>query len=236
MYKSIIGKDKGNIHINNINYYYKRNDAYVELLMEKILDLFNLHHVHYKPINIENKDYYLSEDLNNNGQFVTALDSGIESSNLYTILDNTKNIHPNNNSLIIDIIKMYFIDLLTLNIDRNNDNWGFYTKDNITNIYLLDNDLCFIHYNSLMTTLDDNTSRDSILEIENIYKTFPEEYISLFNKMYDTLTIEMLNKIIKMVEIDINKELPHKNNYLTRYEFLRSKIEEIKNIQIYKKH
>ena len=78
MFKDILGKDKGTAEINGKKYFFKRNDAYVEILVEKIADLFGLKHAHYFPITLYGKNYYLSEDLNYQGQFETAFDAGIE--------------------------------------------------------------------------------------------------------------------------------------------------------------
>lgn len=228
MYKEI-KRNEGQIIIDDTNYFYKRNDAYVEVLGGKIADLFNLKHVYYKPIEVDNKNYYLSKDLNTIGDFTTALDMGIESHNLDDIRDFILINYPEDfDRLMDDIMKMYFMDLLTLNIDRRNDNWGILIKDNKPSIYLLDNDLCFIHNDSVMTSLKDNANRDSLLEIENIYDNFPFEYINMFDNMYALLDNQKLQELIIETEDDIGKELPYKEDYLKRFDLLRYHTKKIK--------
>ena len=229
MYSKIKDHNQGTITIDETNYYYKRNDAYVELLVDKIADLFNLNHVHYVPIEVDDKNYYLSEDLNKLGNFTTAEDMGIRSNNLDDIRDFVLINFPEDfDRLINDIIKMYFMDLMILNIDRRNDNWGFLIKNNKPFIYILDNDLSFIYTNSVMTSLKDNTNKGSLLEVKNIYENFSFEYIDMFNNMCDLLDTNKLQELIKETESDIGKELPYKEDYLRRFDLLKWMIKNIK--------
>ena len=126
--ENIIG-DKGQIIIDNKIYYYKRNDAYVEIFVEKIANFFNIKHAHYIPITYADKDYYLSEDLNNIGKFNTAYDLGIHTNNINEIINYVRNKY-NDETIIKDLYKMHFMDIILSNIDRSNDNYGFLTKDN----------------------------------------------------------------------------------------------------------
>ncbi len=216
--------DKGTTVIGNKLYYYKRNDAYVEMLVEKIADLFGLKHAHYIPITIDGLNYYLSEDLNNQGTFSTAYDLGIDSNSLRDISDSVLNLFPNDfDRLIDDIIKMYFMDLMILNIDRHVSNWGFINKDNKPEICILDNDLSFIWYYSCMNSCH-NPTLDSYNELINIFETFPDEYIELFIKMYNTLDCDKLGELVKKTEEDLVMELPYKDNYFNRFSSFREHI------------
>lgn len=228
-------RDKGTIIIKDKKYYYKRNDAYVEILMEKIADLFKLHHAHYIPVTEGNRNYYISEDLNNIGPFITAYDAGIMTNNINKIKRYfTK--YPNDfNTLSNDLTKMYFMDLLIENIDRNNDNWGFVNKDGKVELYILDNDLAFIDTRSIMTSLVTNASEDSILEIAHILKSFPPDKIFLFNQMFNELNMDTFERLIKETERDINMELPHKQVYISQYDFLRYRINKENNSKILKR-
>ena len=213
--------DKGTTIIKGKKYYYKRNDAYVEILMEKIADLFKLHHAHYIPVTEGNRNYYISEDLNNIGPFITAYDAGIMTSN-YNQIKKYFAKYPNDfGSLTTDLTKMFFMDLLTENIDRNNDNWGFIKKDGKIDLYILDNDLAFLDTKSIMTCLDFNFREDSIFEIVHILKTFPQDKVYLFDQMFNEFDIPTFERLIKETERDINMDLPHKQVYLSQYDFLR---------------
>ncbi len=236
MFNELINDDKGSIYIDGYKYFFKRNDAYVEILVEKIMDLFYLNHVHYIPIRVNDKDYYISKDLNSDGTFITAEDMGLISSNLDDIRDFIRNRFPNNYEYLFnDILKMYYMDLMILNIDRSNSNWGFFINDKDVNIYLLDNDLSFIDYKSYFTSLDNNTYKDSKLEIYNIFNSFSDKDIELFYDMYSLLDYDMLVKLIRETEIDINKELLYKDNYLERFNTMRWFIENNMKKRIVKK-
>lgn len=227
--EDIIKNDKSTIEIDNHKYFYKPNDAYVEILIEKIADLFNLNHASYYTININNFPYYFSEDLNNKGKFITAYEAGLESSRLEDIIDFVIKSFPNNcEKLINDITKMFFMDLLILNIDRSNNNWGFLINDDNVDMYILDNDLSFIYNNSVFTTLDNNVGADSLLEIKNVFDTFSKDDVKLFDEMFNALDNDKLKELIKETEKDIKQELPFKANYLKRYDLHRWRIRRIR--------
>ena len=220
----IRGRDRGSYYENGKKHYFKRNDADVEILMEKVCDLFGLKHAHYTPTTVDGLNYYISDDLNQNGSFTTAYDAGLESHHILDIRDFLLTHYPEDfDSLMDSVMKMYFMDLLTLNIDRNNENWGFITNNGHTELCLLDNDLAFIYENSLMTSCE-NPKRESFLEVKNIIDTFPSGYISLFQEMYDLLDCDTLEFLMRETEDALGKELPHKNNYMRRFELFQWKI------------
>ncbi len=228
MLSDIRGKDKGSTIINNTKYFFKRNDAFVELLAEKIADLFGFNHAHYIPVTVDGLNYYISEDLNERGFFTTADDLGINSNNIHDIRDYVLTLFPNEfDRLMDDIIKMYFMDLLILNIDRNVSNWGFLTMKGHTNICLLDNDLSFVYYNSCMSSTY-NPKMDSYIELQNIFDFFPREYVDMFLEMYELLDPNKLYELIKETERDFGIELPNKNNYMSRFITLRKSVEELR--------
>ena len=224
--EDIYGENKGTVTVGGKKYYFKRNDAYVELLAEQIAELFQLKHAHYETVKVGGDSYYLSKDLNDDGSFATAQDFGIIDSHIKVIEDFICMHFPQQAERLIEqLMKMFFMDLLVLNVDRSNDNWGFLlTPDGVINICVLDNDLSFIHETSVMTSLSDNYYCRSFEEIRNIFETFPEEYINMFIEMYDLLDLKKLEEIIKLVEEKIGMKLPYKNNYYGRYYTLREKI------------
>ena len=77
--------NKGTVEIDGRKYYFKRNDDNVEILVEQIEKLFGLNHAHYTPITVNGTRYYISEDLNEIGPFITAFDARIDSSNINDI-------------------------------------------------------------------------------------------------------------------------------------------------------
>ena len=221
-------RDKGTININDIKYYYKHNTNYLELLVEQIAKLFDIKHVHYIPITYGNNNIYLSEDLNNYGEFKTAEDIGIKYNNLDYIRDELLYIYPNDyERLMTQVIKMYYMDLMILNIDRNVGNWGFLKdKNNNINLYILDNELSFIGEHSILSSCD-NPEKRSIIEVKNILDNFPVEYKELFLEMYNELDSIQLQLLIHDVENSIGKELPNKDYYIKSFNQFRDKVDKL---------
>jgi len=221
-------RDKGTININDIKYYYKHNTNYLELLVEQIAKLFDIKHVHYIPITYGNNNIYLSEDLNNYGEFKTAEDIGIKYNNIDYIRDELLYIYPNDyERLMTQVIKMYYMDLMILNIDRNVGNWGFLKdKNNNINLYILDNELSFIGEHSILSSCY-NPEKRSIIEVKNILDNFPVEYKELFLEMYNELDSIQLQLLIHDVENSIGKELPNKDYYIKSFNQFRDKIDKL---------
>ena len=221
---------RGTFEMDNSLYFYKRNSTFMEVFIEQIENLFGLNHAHYIPITVDGTKYYLSKDLNEIGPFTTAFDAGIFSSNINDIRSFVMEEYPDDfDSLMNDIIKMYFMDLLLLNYDRNNNNWGFLDKDGHVQIYLLDNDNCFSADKSIMTSLDRNPRRDSFLEIDNIIDTFPAEEVELFNTMFNMLDENAFTSAVEKTEEIIGQELPYKDYYLDLFRTHRKNVEKVKN-------
>lgn len=220
--------DNGCININGINYYYKKNENYLELLVEQIANLYDVRHVHYIPITYGNKDFYLSKDLNEYGEFLTAEDIGIKDNSLDYIRDFLLSIYPDDYERLMDqVIKMYFMDLIIQNIDRNISNWGFLKdKNNSINLYILDNELSFIGEHTSICSCHNPHNR-SIIEIENIIDNFPIEYKELFYNMYNELDIIKLLLLINDVENSINKELPNKDFYIKSFTQFKSRFDKL---------
>ncbi len=223
--EDIYGETKGTVIVGDKRFFFKRNDAYVELLAEQIADLFKVKHAHYETVTVNGDSYYLSKDLRYDGAFATAQDLGITCSNVKDIEDFICMYFPKHSDHLIEqLMRMFFMDILVLNIDRSNDNWGFLITPNNVDVYALDNDLSFIHEMSVMTALPNNDTCNSFLEVCNILETFPDEYVKMFIEMYELLDSQKLEELIKGIESKIGKELPHKNNYLNRFCILREKI------------
>ena len=222
MIRDKIEGDKGQVYIDNKVYYYKRNDAYLEIFMQRIADFFQLHHAEYTPTTYKGLNYYLSEDLNNKGFFRTAYDAGIDTYDFNIILAIAKERF-NDPTIIEDLYKMYFMDLMTLNIDRNNDNYGFLTKDDKTSLYVFDHGCCFLDYLCLLTSITNKLDNSSLQEIDYIIKNFDKEHFQLFLDMYNSLDINTFKKIITDTEDVINRDLPYKEYYISGYEFLRDR-------------
>ena len=225
MLKDMLYRDKGTIMIGDKKYYFKRNDADVELLIEHIADLFHIKHAHYISVIVEDIPYYISEDLNHIGHFITADDLGLQSNHMRNIRDFVLTKFPEQFDHLMDqIMKMFFMDLMILNIDRNTANWGFLTKDGKTDICILDNSCSFVWYNSCMTACE-NKEADSYIEITNILEYFPKQYRELFLQMFQQLDVKQLEKIIQKTEKQMGKELPYKDNYIRRFECLRNSVD-----------
>lgn len=216
--------DRGSISKDNKKYYFKINNSYLEILIEKIADLYDIKHAHYESINVQGFDYYISEDLGELGLFNTAEDLGIVYNHLDYIRDTLLFLFPNNFDKLMDqVIKMYFMDLIILNMDRNIGNWGILEKNNDVDLYILDNELSLISYKSLISSCD-NPKHKSIVEVENIFDNFPLKYLTVFLDMYSILNEYTLRDLIKETEEEIGMELPYKDDYLIRFVYFRDQV------------
>lgn len=233
-----IKSGKHYVTINDKNFYVKKvkdiNDG-VELVMEHLAKLVNINSVHYERLVIDDEVYYLSEDLNNSGNYLSAKYVLMYKNNISDMFDVlNKNYDSENILYLIDeIIKIFIFDILTINYDRHLNNWGFTFKNGkIDKVHILDNEFAFYKLDKVKLAFKDtpstlfNRSIDildrNIEELEYFLNTSDTYYQELFKSMYRTLNPEVIKETFESVEqkygINIDSKNILLNNYIENYD------------------
>ena len=236
---------KGIISYNGKKYYFKPDYQYaLEIVCERIAKLLELKCAEYERIQIDDNYYLVSKDIGQNYDFKTALIVGIDHRNLYFVWDFLENNCPpaKVQSLMFEVVKMYLYDILILNVDRTNSNWGFICDGKkIIDMAILDNENSFTMVKSVDFDAklypDDKLQSDSVVSVkdakmqanlENL-EYFLEissiEYINLFREMFAKLTPQVVEDIFADVEKEYGIN-PLKNFlldiYARNYEAIKS--------------
>lgn len=225
----IVTEYRGTIIENGKKYYFKRNVDNVELVMERISNLIGLKCAHYESIEVSGRRCYLSEALDNDGNFYTAEMLNIEGESLFEIHRRLFTLFKDKaNALFYDVVKMYILDILFINYDRNNDNWGVIANKD-PQIGILDNDLSFMLPRTIISSRQNESyfkrskleqgrfNVDSIKDLEYFLNNYDFIYVDLFYKIYELLTPEAVEEIIYRIEQEKDVIVEAKEVYLERY-------------------
>lgn len=135
------------ITLNEESYYLKMvsyEEGIRELIGSKAASLFGLKHPLCKLISLDNNCFcILSKDLNTEGVFQTAENLGItpwKNQSLFRIWEQFDHLERDTKSLLNEIVKMYLMDILFVNFDRRNENWGVLRTSDQDNVVALDHD------------------------------------------------------------------------------------------------
>lgn len=219
----------GSFYVKNIEDAYPLNLAIGEVLGYYIAKDIGLMCPKYKIVMPDNKDeevFVISEDLNNYGKFISAFDLGLLREQNASLSSIEKFLEKNflNNpvygskipEVFNNIIKMYIFDILLCNWDRRSNNWGLiFTKDNMQlaifdNENLLDRD--FNHTissqdngvewlkNIKRAMTDDERKERLISDLTNFFESFNNEYILLFENIFNLITPEYFKKLLDQIE------------------------------------
>lgn len=219
-----------------------------ELIGKKLADIFKVKCPNYYLVNVNGQYYYLSEDLNQLGEFVSAgdiiqinskysymstcvnhmdLDFKIEprlyGNNIYDIWAYFDSLYDKKTvmRLMYDIMKIYIFDLLFVNFDRRPDNWGILTsKQNQVDVVMFDNEFSFdpATHVSMFAYANCYSNVQVDVEFPTFLKEASREYIDLFKYYYDLITPEFLEKIVD--EVGLENGLVWWSNNLTEEENL----------------
>lgn len=232
----IFSYNRGNLIIDGKKYFFKLipNNVYgIETLVENLAKLVDIKCPHYEYVTINGLNYSLSEDIAGTGDFYTAYELGFFDNSLYDIWNVLEMQFPDKVSELMEkIIKIYIFDILLLNDDRNYGNYGFKVNDGkIEDVYIFDNEFSFqtgeVVLSSKLDFKDKLNKRvnignipyelePSIEELEYFLSTSSKEYIDLFNKIYMTLTPEVVKKELdkSLVEDKDSLYKIYRENYL----------------------
>ena len=172
-------------------------ESLMELLGKKIADIFNINAPNIKVIKkseiyyyITNKCYILSEDLNKFGTFKTIHEI-LPNDNTYdtSFYDIWNFIEANSqlNISMLDVVKIYIIDIIFSHNDRNTLNWGIlFSKNGLNQVTIFDNEFLMEVPDSV--SLYTSKKSDLYEDLKRFFIESSKEYILLFKKYYDLLT------------------------------------------------
>ncbi len=217
-------ENKGIILQNGKRLFFKLNDKdAVELIYKKIADNMGINCAQYSIYEFGGKEYYLSPDIGSEGEFATAEALHIRGDRLCTIYDYFEKYYPmDKDRLYNEIVKIYILDMLLLNFDRTELNWGILKKNGNVDLYIFDNECafsigsCYISCRKKKLYENININND-IWELEAFIETADQEYKDMLRKMYKQLTPEYIEGIIGEVEKDIGREVRNKDVLLYVY-------------------
>ncbi len=223
--RNAFDENKGFIENNNKRYYFKLNgNDCIELVMEKIAKRLGIYSAHYRLVLYDGKEYYISDSLDNDGIFISAESLGIDGSNLYAIWYGIEKYFPGFvYELMQQIIRIYLMDILLMNYDRTDLNWGFYYKDETISVAIIDSEMAFSISSSYMSCANDLGIQeyvrinDSKKEIINFLNVSSQEYVDMFKEMFLLLTPQYVQQIFEEVEEEIGRDIRDKELYLSIY-------------------
>jgi len=151
------------LYKNNKKYYLKPVRNNLEPVLERLAKLALINCVHYERINLDGLDYYISEDIAGEDEFLTAFNiefpnedirsnkslklikNSMLEKNLYDIWTFLEQKYPDKIQFLMkEIVKIYLFDIITINGDRSLGNWGILFKNGEPDsVYILDNECSF---------------------------------------------------------------------------------------------
>lgn len=206
-------------------YYFKLNSHdCIEIVVERIAKQLGICCAHYGISSYDGKELYVSDSLNNDGEFILAQDLNIDGTNLFAIWRGIEKFYPQHVKLLMnDMIKIYIMDLLLMNFDRTDLNWGFYIKDNNVRIAIIDSELAFSISSSYISCEERKNPfglisiNDDNIEILKFLSVSSKEFVDLFARMYRLLTPEYIENVFLGVEKDIGRSIVAKDICLRIY-------------------
>lgn len=219
------------IEFGNERYYIKRHRTkleYSEVVAYEVAKLFNLECAKYIPFRYNNKLYYLSQELKG---FIPSSIFHARNASLYEYWLMFEIYYPDYSSrLLIELIKVFFLDIVLMNPDRNHNNWGIIPKKDGPHICILDNELIFSSNPTLKISsyyMDNNNKDylkkpnynevDSISELDNFLKTSTDEFIDLLCELLARVIPEKFYSIVQKIEEEYQDKILDKKWYMHIY-------------------
>ncbi|MDE6284190.1 MAG: hypothetical protein K2M17_00380, partial [Bacilli bacterium] len=228
--------NKGKVQIGLRSYYVKKvtnRKAACELIGARLARVLDIPTPLYRVILIDGDYYIISEEIPN---LVTGKEMQIEDNTLKGILAAWNSDGNKSDSLATRLVCMYLFDVLFLNGDRNNKNWGVGQNE----LYALDHEHLFCTYYPLRLTVETENMHDVYFDEEQAFADVCTEFgyfwdnasfvdRALFERMYNTVTPEVLRKIIEQIEVEgftIADKFSIMDTYAKHYETLGFLLEE----------
>ena len=228
----VLMHEKGSIVVDNEKYFFKKADnRLMELVVERLAKIVNLHSAHYEIVEINGELFYFSKDLSMIDEYKSAYDLFGE---VDTIPDIRRLIERDEPVLLdylsFEVVKMYLFDLIVMNYDRNSSNWGIRFARQGIDLCIIDNDLSFtlpmctisarnkVPYMMRKYVEDDSLINDSYREIQFFLENYYDLYIELFYLMFNRLTPSVVAQVMKEVEEETTRKIEEKDKMLKDFE------------------
>lgn len=229
-----------------------------ELIGKKLADIMGLVCPRYFLVEVDNAKYLLSEDLNQYGEFISALeicenfkshkkeyksneDINISDNSIYSIWAYLEANFPvaKSKELMKEIIRMYIFDILFLNNDRDLKNWGILTQsDGSSHVVIFDNELIFYEntpFPGISLTASLTELYPSVYDDFRIFlKESSSEFAALFKYYFDLITPEFFKGLIEQIERRDNIQIETKEELVEKYKKYRTVLMQIYEEEIKK--
>lgn len=241
------------IFIRNKSYFIKsgKDNLFLkEKLGEHLAELIGLKHAIYDEFILDGKRIIITEDLNSRGEFLIAYEYFFNSC-LMSIKD-LRNLKDHislndiwaffeesfydSSTLMFEVIKMYLLDALLMNYDRNYFNWGIINENGELRICILDNTEMLeieletnIHsyfdekvYEKNYDKFGFNRFSNEILkyfsvtidDLEHFLKISSSEFLDEFIRILSILTPAKIREEISEIENQYGRDMPSKDNVI----------------------
>lgn len=251
--KNITQSHGGRVDIDGITYIYKVHVTgveYSEIIAEKICKMLGINCAHYETLIINNEIYYFSKHLNTIGKFIPGDELGIRQNNLYDIWATLEEYFGNASLAMEDLVKIYLFDILFINSDRDNRNFGLVRIGNETRLYAYDNEFIFDDNDKVslsakyekydevknphvwkVENYEEHILKENMLELEYFLNESEDKYSEILRNMLRAITPEVFLNILQEVELEVsgvinNKEIwydLYSKNYYMIKELLESR-------------
>lgn len=237
--KDIADSESGRIVIDGITYIYKAHVTgieYSEIIAEKICNMLGINCAHYETLIINNEIYYFSKHLNTIGKFIPGDELGISQNNLYDIWATLEEYFGNASLAMEDLVKIYLFDILFINSDRDNRNFGLVRINDETRLYAYDNEFIFDdndnvslsakheNYDELkeyhewnVNSYEEHILKENMLELEYFLSESEDKYSAILENMLSMITPEVFLNILQEVELEVSGVINDKEMWYKLY-------------------
>ena len=210
--------------IQGKRYYFKFvEDEGHELVGDSLANICGINCAKDSIVLVKGDYYYLSYDLNNDGEYTDAAKLGFTSLSMYNIWNTLEEKYPKYpKKLMKELVKIYVFDALLLYGDRHLNNFGILDDNGTLSFYILDNEMIFsvtddirlkpifsngdklkkyIDFNLDSETVPYNLG-ENLKSFEYFIATLGEEFYKVVLDIYYKLTPDVVEKSLLKVHDD----------------------------------
>lgn len=234
------------VTIEGKKYYVKKwrtRLGYSEVIADKIASMYGIRHASYTAVKVDNKLYFLSEDLEYLGNnLITSDVFKVKNASLYEYWHYFHRFFPRyEEKLINELVRVYLMDIIISNPDRNQGNWGILEEQGIPSIVIFDNELIMRGEETKISSYymeKDNrnymkkpnySTHPPLEDLDNFLKESSEEYIIMFRKMLDKLTPDIFKSLLLSIESEYNDVVENMAWAIEEYQKHYAKLLEVLN-------